>query len=319
MKPDRRQFLSAALVGLTQKAGRPIAGGFVNEGQVLGHRLRDRTPFPPPKEERRAAVVIVGGGVAGLSAGWQLARRGVGDFVILEMEPEAGGTARHGENEVSTYPWGAHYVPIPGQAAGLVRELFADLGVFDGRTWDERHLVHAPAERLFLHGRWQEGLEPAIGTTRRDHDQMRRFVDRVAALRASGRFTIPMAVGLDGTPMAEDRLSMAAWLDREGFDSPMVRWQVDYACRDDYGGLPADVSAWAGLLYYAARDADDAGPLTWPEGNGWIVRRLLDRLRGRVHTGQVTHRIARDGRRWRVLTPQIAWTADVVIVAAPLS
>lgn len=318
MKPDRRQFLSAALVGLTQKAGRPIAGGFVNEGQVLGHRLRDRTPFPPPKEERRAAVVIVGGGVAGLSAGWQLARRGVGDFVILEMEPEAGGTARHGENEVSTYPWGAHYVPIPGQAAGLVRELFADLGVFDGRTWDERHLVHAPAERLFLHGRWQEGLEPAIGTTRRDHDQMRRFVDRVAALRASGRFTIPMAVGLDGTPMAEDRLSMAAWLDREGFDSPMVRWQVDYACRDDYGGLPADVSAWAGLLYYAARDADDAGPLTWPEGNGWIVRRLLDRLRGRVHTGQVTHRIARDGRRWRVLTPQIAWTADVVIVAAPL-
>ena len=50
MKTDRRQFLSAALVGLTQKAGRSIAGGFVNEAHVLGHRLRDRVPFPSPKE-----------------------------------------------------------------------------------------------------------------------------------------------------------------------------------------------------------------------------------------------------------------------------
>jgi len=317
MKPDRRQFLSA-LVGLTQKGGAPIGGGFVNEGQIVGHRLRDRVPFPPPKEERRAAVVIVGGGIAGLSAGWQLARRGFTDFVILEMEPEVGGTARSGRNDVSAFPWGAHYVPIPGPEAGLVRELFTDLGVFDGTQWDERHLVHAPDERLFLHGRWQEGLEPTIGTTRRDHEQMRRFVDRVTALRASGRFTIPMAAGTDGRPTPpEDALSMSAWLAREGFDSPMLRWQVDYACRDDYGGLPSEVSAWAGLLYYAARDASDTGPLTWPEGNCWIVARLLERLARHVHTSQVTYRVAREGQRWRVLTPGVAWIADAVIVAAP--
>ena len=113
------------------------------------------------------------------------------------MEREAGGNARWGENEVSAYPWGAHYVPIPGKAAGLVRELFTDLGVFDGTTWDERHLVHAPDERLFIHGRWQEGLEPAVGPTRRDRDQVARFTARMAELRASGRFTIPMAAATD--------------------------------------------------------------------------------------------------------------------------
>lgn len=316
---NRRAFLSAALVGLTRKAGRPIAGGFVNESHVIGHQLRDRGPFAAPRETRRASVVIVGGGIAGLSAAWRLRKQGIDDVVVLEMAPEAGGNARWGENDVSAYPWGAHYVPIPGQAAGLVRELFTDLGVYDGRMWDERHLVHAPDERLFLHGRWQEGLEPQVGPTRRDRDQFTRFADRIARERATGRYTIPMAASVDlARPPAEDRISMRAWLDREGFDSPYVRWMVDYACRDDYGGLASDVSAWAGLLYYAARDADDTGPLTWPEGNGWIVRRLLQQLGSRVHPGQIVHRVERQGRGWRVLTPGVAWQADVAIVAAPL-
>jgi hypothetical protein len=93
---------------------------------------------------------------------------------------------------------------------------------------------------------------------------------------------------------------------------------IDYACRDDYGALSGDVSAWAGLLYYAAREADDQGPLTWPEGNGWIVRRLLERLGTKVVTGQFTHHIERRGRHWRVLTQDIEWIAEIVIVAAPL-
>jgi hypothetical protein len=110
---------------------------------------------------------------------------------------------------------------------------------------------------------------------------------------------------------------MAAWLDREGFDSPWLRWMVDYACRDDYGARADAVSAWAGLLYYAGRDEQDEGPLTWPEGNGWIVRRLLERLGPRVLTGQVAYRVARRDRRWRVLTPAVEWQADAVIVAVP--
>ena len=86
---------------------------------------------------------------------------------------------------------------------------------------------------------------------------------------------------------------MAAWLDREGFDSRWLRWMVDYACRDDYGALSGDVSAWAGIHYFAARDAEEDGPLTWPEGNGWIVRRLLERLGPAVRPRSMVHRIER--------------------------
>jgi glycine/D-amino acid oxidase-like deaminating enzyme len=315
----RREFLSAALVGLARKSGREITGGFVHESQETGHLLRDGGRFAVPREERRVPVVIVGAGIGGLSAAWRLTKRGLDDIVVLELEARGGGNARWGENDVTAFPWAAHYVPVPGQSAGLVRELFTDLGVFDGREWAERHLVHAPKERLFIHGRWQEGLEPAVGPGERDRDQMKRFDERMRAMRDSGRFTLPAALGLASHGAgSEDRVSMAAWLAQAGFDSPWLKWLVDYACRDDYGALSQDVSAWAGLHYFAARSEDEEGPLTWPEGNGWIARRLLERLGSRVHTSSVVYRVERQGTEWRVLTPEIAWRAQAVIVAAPL-
>ena len=320
MTISRRDLLTTAFIGLLPKSRRRVLGSFVNESVVLGHQLRDRAPIAKPRATIRLPLVIVGGGISGLSAGWRLHKRGFREFKLLEMEAEAGGNARWGHNEVSAFPWGAHYVPVPGRSLGLVRELFEDLGLFDGHQFDERHLVHAPRERLFIHGRWQEGLEPAVGPTRRDRDQMARFEDRMRELASTGRFRLPMTAGRGGQDdAAEDALSMAHWLDREGLDSPWLRWTVDYACRDDYGALAGDVSAWAGIHYFAARDGDDDdGPLTWPEGNGRIVRLLLDRLEPMVQTTAPAYRVERHDGRWHVVTPQAEWVADAVIVATPL-
>ncbi len=98
--------------------------------------------------------------MAGLSAAWRLRKRGFRDFVLLEMEPSAGGNSRWGENEITAYPWAAHYVPVPDARATLVRELFEELGVLKDGQWDERRLCFSPQERLYIHGRWQEGIEP---------------------------------------------------------------------------------------------------------------------------------------------------------------
>ena len=135
MPVTRRQFIqAAALAGLTRKSGLALTGGFVHESHALGHRLRDRQLSSAQAPATRVPVVIVGGGIAGLSAAWRLIRRGFHDFVLLEMEPEAGGNARSGSNQVSAYPWAAHYVPVPGPNTPLVRELFEQLGILkDGR------------------------------------------------------------------------------------------------------------------------------------------------------------------------------------------
>src|SRR4029077_197635 len=115
-----------------------IAGSFVDDGHDPGHRLRDRAPFRKPSQQVKVPVVIVGGGVAGLSAAWRLEKRAFRDFVVLEMEQRAGGNSRWGENEVSAYPWGAHYVPVPGPKATYVRELLEEFGVLRGGSWEER-------------------------------------------------------------------------------------------------------------------------------------------------------------------------------------
>ena len=79
-------------------------------------------------------MVIVGGGISGLSAGWKLSKAGFQDFEIFELEPEVAGVSRSGENSISPFPWGAHYVPLPTEESRAVRELFEDLGVIESRT-----------------------------------------------------------------------------------------------------------------------------------------------------------------------------------------
>ena len=315
MTPSRRKFLSAALIGLTAKADRQAAGSFVNDSFPVGHKIRDRAAFQSPQPVEQIPVVIVGAGMAGLSAAWRMNKRGFHDFVVLEMETQAGGNSRWGENEITRFPWAAHYVPVPNKEAVLVRELFEELGVLRDGKWDELTLCFEPQERLFLHGRWQEGIEPELAATRREHDQYRRFYQRMKEFRASGQFTIPSAIGAKPSPL--DDLSMEAWLAREGFDSPYLVWYVNYACRDDYGALARDISAWAGVHYFASRDPDDKGPLTWPEGNGWIARQLLARLGAYVRTGSPVYRIARGARSVRVFTEAVEYRAEAVIFAAP--
>ena len=108
MTETRRQFSRqlvvggcAALAGMTAKGESRIAGSFVNDAFVRGHQIRDRASISPAPRVERIPLVIVGGGIAGLSAAWRLQKRGFRDFILLEMNDQAGGNARSGENEVS--------------------------------------------------------------------------------------------------------------------------------------------------------------------------------------------------------------------------
>jgi glycine/D-amino acid oxidase-like deaminating enzyme len=316
----RRSFLQAAsfsLVGLSLKAERNVDGGFVNDSFKQGHLLRDRSSFPPPRQTVRVPIVIVGGGIAGLSAAWRLEKSGFRDFVLLEMADSAGGNSRWGQNEITAYPWAAHYVPVPGQKSVLAREQLEDLGVLKNGESEERYLCFAPQERLFLYGRWQEGIEPAVGLTQKDRDQFKRFEAQIEHFRGTGNFTVPMETGFSQKTADLDRISFAEWLRQQGMDSRPLNWYMNYCCRDDYGATADTTSAWAGIQYFASREPEEKGPLTWPEGNGWIVRRLLERLGRFVRTGQMVHRISHNGNQVRVLAGEIEYKADFVIFAAP--
>jgi glycine/D-amino acid oxidase-like deaminating enzyme len=317
---SRRTFLQSAsvsLVGLSLKSDRQVAGSFVNDSFQQGHRLRDRAAFPAPTQILKVPVIIVGGGIAGLSAAWRLQKRGFTDFALLEMNDQAGGNSRWGENEITAYPWAAHYVPVPGPKAVYVRELFEELGVLKDGRWEERNLCFAPQERLFLYGRWQDGIEPAVALTGNDRDQFRRFEEQIQMFRGTGNFTVPMELGLSETHSYLDRISFADWLRGHRMDSRILNWYMNYCCRDDYGATTDHTSAWAGIQYFASREPDEKGPLTWPEGNGWIVRRLLERIGKFVHNSQMVHRILQTKRGLSVFAGDTEYQAEFVIFAAP--
>ena len=81
-----------------------------------------------------------------------------------------------------------------------------------------------------------------------------------------------------------------------GFDSPYLNWYIDYACRDEYGGAMCDVSAWAGIYYFAAHAGhEDKGPITQPDGNGWIVKRLTAKLSRYLRTNSPVVQIRKNG------------------------
>ena len=123
--------------------------------------------------------------------------------------------------------------------------------------------------------------------------------------------------GLSSTDAALDRVSFAAWLAGQRFDSTPLLWYANYVCRDDYGALASDVSARAGLHYYSSRESDEKGPLTWPDGNGWIVKQLLARVGRFVRTGQPVRAIRREKAGFRVRAGDTEYQCRAVIFAAP--
>jgi hypothetical protein len=281
---------------------------------ALGHRLL-AAGLPAPSEIRRIPVLIVGAGIGGLSAAWRLERGGFRDFALYELESAPGGNARYGSNEISAYPLGAHYLPLPPREARSVRELLADLGAIEGDPfvasphYDERLLCAMPQERVYHNGFWQEGLLPRLGVSAAERAQYLRFHEAMAAFReardAQGRraFALPLALSSpEPRWRVLDLITMYQWLINNDFTSPHLHWYVNYCCRDDYGTDYREASAWAGIHYFACRAGTAANAsaetvLTAPEGNGWIVRRLAPRFADRTVTGALSCRLMQTSRR----------------------
>lgn len=312
----------AALAGCAPAGKPPLPPGeLLGPSHVLGHRLREGA-MPAVAETRRVGTLIVGAGVSGLAAAWKLARAAVDDFLVLEMESEAGGNSRAGSSALVAYPWGAHYLPLPSSEAYAVRELLAELDVLQGDpgaarpVYEERYLCATPQERVYRHGLWDEGLLPHRGLDAEERLQQRRFHERMEELKsARGRdgrrvFAIPMALSSsDPTWRALDRQTFAGWLNAQGFTAPSLHWLANYACRDDYGMAHTETSAWAGLHYFACRNGEAANAasdtvLTAPEGNAWLVRGLARAVQGRLVT---------DALVWRIEEGKSALTVDVKI------
>ena len=303
---SRRRFLGLLAAGggamawggcRPEPAPQPtVPGHIVNAGPPRGHMMRQVTGWSDfGRELPPCELAVVGGGISGLAAAWKLRRSGIDRLLLFDLEDALGGTSRSGERAGLVFPWGAHYIHIPPREADCIHEILSDLGIIEGYDREDAPIISSgallrwPHERLFHRGRWTEGLLP-FETSATGREEVYRFED--AMLRwtlyrgRDGRraFAMPLHYSTaDGKVRALDRISMADYMDGEGWHTPVLRWLVDHACRDDYGSRADQVSAWAGIHYYACRYYDyrvqDQYPshtLTWSGGNGYLVAKLAD-------------------------------------------
>jgi rhodanese-related sulfurtransferase len=317
----RRDFLKAtaagaagpALVGLSGcRPDLQLPGRVLGPNHAMGHRLRQLASGAGglvPKHELQHDVVVAGGGIAGLAAARKLRQLGFEKVAVVELEQGLGGTSAAGQNAVSAYPLGAHYVPLPGKDCHEVLAFFQEIGLITGHdaagrpVYDEMALCHDPQERLFLHGEWHEGLLPLTGLPEAERAEFARFHEIVEHYQKRRAFTLPLDRSLREPALLElDKQTMLSWFIDSGFRSEKLRWSLNYACLDDFGGGLDEVSAWAGLHYFCSRagEAANARPetmLTWPQGNGWLVEQLRSGLdAGCCYGGQLVARAEAAGQ-----------------------
>ena len=316
---NRRKFLQISLgaavvstIPFSCKSGAKVKGRIVGSSAHVGHMLRDGK-FGTPGIITRKKIVIVGAGISGLTAGYFLQKHNEQDFIILDLEKEAGGNSRWDANGISAFPWGAHYIPTPNNDLTEYLDFLKDANVITGNdsaglpVYNEYYLCFDPQERLYINGRWQNGIVPNYGLPETELHQIERFLEKMETFRnKKGRdnkyaFSIPIdRSSTDEEFIKLDGITMKDWLNQSGFSSPALHWYVNYCTRDDFGTNYDEASAWIGIHYFASRKGRGANAghndvLTWPEGNGFLVKELSKNIGSHIKTGCLAVEIKKTG------------------------
>jgi monoamine oxidase len=363
MNHERRHWMKAAacsglaasgLLSACKDKPPTYSGQWVGANMQRGHRLREHlattksAQWPAPASKHRASVLVVGAGIAGLACARALMQAGIDDVHVLELEDAPGGNSRAQTLGGMACPLGAHYLPVPDENNPELLQWLYELQLcrFEQDRWvfDERHLCHSPQERVHVPdeavgGYWFEGLlPPAEALPQAQQAAMNHHVhlfSKLVRAQAANAFAIPTARAVFSAELqALDALTFAQWLDNQGITAPALRWYLDYCCRDDYGAGAAQVSAWAGLHYFASRHGfrapgeaaliEEHPVLTWPQGNAWLTDRLAAPLQNRLHSARVVLQVDEEKQGVQVLvwndsTAQVEhWSAPHVVLATPL-
>lgn len=268
-----------------------------------GHQLWHKQGNPTEVVTLHKEVVIIGAGVSGLASAYFLQKKNIDDILLLEVNDEPGGNSSSGQNAYSAYPHGAHYLSLPNSGNKPLLNFLQHKGIIT--QIDDQGAVHYnatdlcfdPEERLLLKGNFQKGLVPHYSLTDSEEKEIAEFLAVMEFYKyergSDGRFffDIPYSTAsADPTYDTLDNISFEEFLRQRGFRGEYLLWYLNYCCRDDFGGGIDKVSAWAGINYFAAHkphpsNTDSSRVLTWPEGNGRLVKLLLEDVGNSLKTG----------------------------------
>jgi phytoene dehydrogenase-like protein len=302
----------------------------------LGHKLL----FDPDailrggeatRHPERHDVIVIGGGIAGLTVAYKLRDRKV---LLLEAASGTGGVSKSENWQGIEYAIGAAYIIDPDPDSEDARELA-------GFRLLEELGLRKRGEDLTKFGDLQRRLSGddshCVFSNRRVIPEAqvysprnRRFFEHV--LDSDDYPSVP--AGDPALVEALDRLSFRRFLESPALQRKIygrtvgpiapIGWEaIEYYCWGAFGTTARETSAYHGLNFFAAEFGDI---LVFPGGNGFITRRLDERVRqngsARIQTGVWALRVEREAEGFAVTTWEKGtlhrYLSRAVVFSAPL-
>jgi protoporphyrinogen oxidase len=241
--------------------------------RALGHLVFEGTKFPLG-DTFKTDILIVGGGIAGMTALHQLRAEKV---VLCELANDLGGTAGAVRFENEWLCQGAHYDMVyPEHFGEGVLKFLESLQVIQYEkvtaNWsftDKQFMIFPEKEGRTWHN--QQMREDIIAET----------TDGEAFLQFAQQFKDKLS--LPSRLIAEkyhylNQISLRKILEPKLKLSESVWQALDYQMLDDFGGTASQVSALAGMYYYASRPyrSKDAEVFSPPQGNHYFIEKLAE-------------------------------------------
>ena len=276
----RREFLQISSLSLAAllvegcEPTLPFEVVFKND-MSPGHLVFESQSFPTTKS-MSCEYLIVGGGIAGLTAAYQLRDR---NFKLFEVSDMLGGTSAGSEYRNIPLCHGAHYdLEYPEEYGSKAKKILEELGVVKHdnfsrttRFIDKQYLIPKSREsRTFAHEKFRKDVLP-------DGPQKAAFVKLMKGF--SGYMPMP-TTQIVQVYRELNNIIFYDWLNEKLELSAEFIEGLDYHMKDDYGAGTRQVSALAGVHYYACRPyyTRPVELFSPPEGNFYFIKKLYDLL-----------------------------------------
>lgn len=238
----------------------------------VGHLIRSAHQFPNI-QAGNIDVAIIGGGIAGLTAFQQLQDYNV---KIFELSNLWGGTSAAHNHHDLRFALGAHYdLAYPDYFGQKGLSLLSELNVIEynefNALWEFKDKsLTIPSSRestCWIDGHLYESPITHCGDIEKFNAMVRPFV---------GKLPMPTTL-IDSSLRDLDQITFSQYIQQKGGLSEDLMRGIHYQMVDDYGGDADQVSALAGLHYYACRpyNEQDIELFSPPEGNFYFAQRLI--------------------------------------------
>lgn len=284
---DRRHFLKLSAiggVGLTSCWGieqKKIAINFpihVRSNMSTGHKIMKAISIPS-SQTIQTETLIVGGGIAGLSAANTLSG---GDFILCEMEDDFGGTSGATKVGDNLFAQGAHYdLSYPKNYGEEALALLEKLNISEYNSSknqftfkDRQFIIPEEHQEICYTKRGFQDAPIKAGINKKD------FIDLIQPY--VGEMKMPTRL-IHEKFRGLNNLSFFEFIDKYLMHDPSLITGIDYQMMDDYGANCSQVSALAGIHYYACRDYfgnNKPELFSPPEGNYYFINKLLNNVQG---------------------------------------